>query len=363
MAKLVRFTLPLLLLGFTACDDPLSVITVPTDHAVAIPSPTPAAPAPTATPTVGGGGGHAHFVGRDDLTLDLLIVFDNSGSMDDKRKALVDSLNDLILALSRRRGIDMRAAVTVTDGDFLDKCQLAWYRNLYPTDCAAFDGTLLKGAAGSIATTASATFASDVADILSRLPETPSRGWEQGLRSLEAVLQYDGARWQRPGVPTVALVFTDAEDQSCDPSVSRDDCYSWRYRPLDHYVKLLRGARSAVQFIPFAGRADSHCTIESTGYRYFSLASLLGQQDTGSICADEIHDGLLSAASRLEGRGNCFTLPADAAGASALTVTVDGKTVAASAASGYTYDAASRSLCFPGTYNPAEGASIDVTYH
>jgi hypothetical protein len=311
----------------------------------------------------------ASFTGRYALALDFLIVIDNSDSMGDETTSLKNSLNGLMTTLSKRRTIDIQAAVTVTDPLFLEKCRDPRY---HYDSCASFSGNLLTTANGTavLSTKSTPNFVGTFQGLLDRIPETDFMGWESGLSAAEKAIQHDGKRFQRDGVPTAVVVISDAEDQSSVEGTTvqqwKDD-YTEHLLPASHFANFFSSLTHPVQFYPFGAKSKATCpTLEMTSTRYFEVATLLGSDFMGSVCVneshDDIHEGLIQLAKRLEAKGNCYPLPADASGAKEYTVTVDGTDVPLDATKGFFVDGASRSVCFGGDLNPGQGAAIAVRY-
>ncbi|MEQ9364581.1 MAG: hypothetical protein RIF32_10070, partial [Leptospirales bacterium] len=93
---------------------------------------------------------------------------------------------------------------------------------------------------------------------------------------------------------------------------------------------------------------------------YYNLAAATGG-GSSSICNTDYSPVLEAIASQTAGKASEYVLQ-HAPVSSSLSVIVNGESVPRNAANGFSYDAAGNSIVFAGSYLPAAGATIEVSY-
>lgn len=305
------------------------------------------------------------FRARTTLAYTFLFVVDNSDSMADKTPVLLSALGSFFARLARRHPIDVQAAVTLSDAYFMETCASAPAGD---PACSLFDGFLLRNPSGPtvVAGNNPASVAASLSSLVSRVPLTPAgntdyEGWEEGLRAMEDALSGEAGRIDRAGTPTIVLSFSDSDDQSCPVGTGYEACDAAHETPTTHFADFLRRRATPTILYPFLGRAGSCPTLESAGTRWLDLLSLTQAGFEGAICPGALGASLVDLAARLEARGACYPLPSEAAGKK-LQVVVDGATLSPDPRTGFYVESATGSLCFASPVEPAEGASVQVTY-
>jgi hypothetical protein len=260
--------------------------------------------------------------------VDILFVVDDSCSMADEQMALATNFNSFIQHAAAT-GANFHLGVTTTDIFAVNgalKGSPAWLTPATPNLNLAFAQRALVGTSGS--------------------------GWEQPLEGLLRAVtppQSVGlnAGFLRPDVPLAAVIVTDAQEQSP--------------LPVDVYVSKLRAVKNNradlvnVSVVGPFSQPSQTCLLDSYSDdgRYAQLlAETHGAK--GDICTTNWAHDLDTIGSSVLGLQTRFPLAA-LPGNGTVTVTVDGQT-----ATGWTIDAAGRSLTF--ATPPPTGAHLTAAF-
>jgi len=288
----------------------------------------------------------------DNHAYDFLWVFDNSGSMTNRRVYVRDNMQNFVNILNSRKAIDFQMAVTTTD----------MFTNA---------GNLVKGVNNlEVAKSTSVSVVGDMASIIDNVVDSPTSFWEQGLESAYQAMYKHKAKFSRPGVPLVMIVLTDENDYSC-----AENCYgvepennpNWIPFDMNRYINYFQNVKASedaeVHFFPIVGLQSSICTVASLGARYLELATALGGlSEEGSICSSQLQDAYEGIARILADRGIRFQLSSQASG-KGINVYVDSKLVPYSADNGFVYESETNSIVFTGNAVPSNGSIIEVAYN
>ena len=278
-----------------------------------------------------------------DGIVDILWVIDNSGSMANQRKVLVNNFDRFLLELLTLK-VDWQMGVVSTN----------------PPDLAKLRGTVKV-----ISTTTpdpKAVFTANTAFGPSRIR------WEQGLRQAELALT--GAN-VIPGGPNDGFLRPKAALAII--AVANDDDGS--YGTTDYYARSFRslkgkGNEGLVSFSTIAGTTPSGCTppgeenyfgsLAKPAFRFAAVATKTGGV-VGSICDASFENTLVQIAEALNTLRRVFPLTLVPL-LSTLTVTINGVVIPHDAINGWDYRADTNSIVFLGNYIPPPAAMIRVEY-
>ena len=227
--------------------------------------------------------------GQGPGALDVIVVVDNSGSMEEEQQALAEAAADLTSTLSSS-GLNWRVGITTTDAN---------------PNTNGGDGQLIGGVS-----TQTGTIRSTIENI-----GTDGSGREYGLRAVRRALEratendrLEGdAHALRPGVPVAIILLTDSEDQGardarCD---NRDDdrngladdaeCIE---EAVESTIALLQGELDRVPLPEGLDRVGTLFAIttspidgcpdrESFGWSQRAVALATGGS-VGSICSNDL---------------------------------------------------------------------------
>lgn len=282
-------------------------------------------------------------VRQADGIVDILWVIDDSGSMANQRKTLVNNFDRFLAALLTLK-VSWQMGVTTTN---------------------ALDLGKLRGTTKIIKVTTpdpKTVFETNTTFMGSRTR------WEQGLRMAE--LAVTGANvapggsnvgFLRPGAALALIVVTDEDDNS--------------YGTPDHYARVFRTAKgkgneALVTFSTIAGSTPVGCTppgesiyygsLADPAFRYASVSTKTGGV-VGSICDASFESTLVSIAEALNTLRRVFPLTLKPL-LSSLTVKVNGVVVPQNPITGWQYRLETNSIVFLGTYIPPPGAIIRLEY-
>lgn len=294
---------------------------------------------------------------------DFLFVIDNSRSMSEEINSVKDHVEDFMTALSARRFVDFQVAVTTTD---------ARYRK----------GGLVSSSTGiDIVNINSA--AGEWESIISKVGDSNGSfsTWnEMGFLSAKLAIEVNGPRFMRPNVPLALVILSDEDDHSCWQLDSSGSCpgaasvgvteleksVNAINTPVEDYVNYFKGLSTSTTIFPIAGLTNAQgkkkCSdIYQIGSRYLNFSNLFGGNHLGSICKDDLVDDFVQVAEVLSARGICFKLT-NTPEVPITEVSVGSTVIVADAATGYSFDAPSNSICFADGDLVDDGQGISVTY-
>lgn len=278
-----------------------------------------------------------------DGIVDILWVIDDSGSMANQRKTLVNNFDRFLLELLKLK-VNWQMGVTTTNPIDLGK---------------------LRGTTKIIKTTTPDPKA--VFDFNTTFAMSRAR-WEQGLRMGELAVTgtniapggpNDG--FLRPTAALAVIVVTDEDDHS--------------YGDPDYYARTFKsskgkGNEGLVTFSTIAGTTPTGCTpagesiffgsLAEPPFRYASVSTKTGGV-VGSICDASFENTLVQIAEALNTLRRVFPLTLTPL-LSSLTVKVNGVIIPHDPVSGWDYRADTNSIVFLGTYIPPPGAILRLEY-
>lgn len=286
---------------------------------------------------------------------DFLWVFDNSGSMKERRDFVKDNLQGFLNVLNSRKAIDYQMAITTTDM-FTDQ------------------GKLITNPAGTVKVikSSSSNPVADFASVINNVQDSATSFWEQGLESSYQAVYQHGSEFMREGVPLVIVYLTDSEDWSC-----KDDCYgvepehntNWKQWEMDRYITYFKNVKLAentdVFVFPIIGMNTDDCSVEFAGNRYKTLTDALKGDNLkysgkyASICNSVLKTSYNGIAQAIADRANKFPLGNKASG-QGIAVYVDGTLIPYSPEN-YLFEESTNSIVFTGAA-PKKDAIIEVTY-
>ncbi len=283
------------------------------------------------------------LVKQADGIVDILWVVDDSGSMANQRKTLVNNFDRFLGALLTLK-VSWQMGVTTTN---------------------ALDLGKLRGTTKIIKLTTpnpKLLFETNTTFMGSRTR------WEQGLRMAELAVTgtniapngpNDG--FLRPTAALAVIVVTDEDDSS--------------FGTPDHFARVFRTAKgkgneALVTFSTIAGSTPVGCTppgesiyygsLAEPAFRYASVSTKTGGV-VGSICDASFENTLVSIAEALNTLRRVFPLTLKPL-LSSLTVKVNGVTIPQDPISGWQYRLDTNSIVFLGTYIPPPGAILRLEY-
>ena len=283
------------------------------------------------------------IVKQADGIVDILWVVDDSGSMANQRKTLVNNFDRFLSALLSLK-VSWQMGVTTTNALDLGKLRgtVKIITPLTPNPKMVFD--------------ANTTFLGS------------RTRWEQGLRMAELAvtgtnIAPGGANvgFLRPNAALALIVITDEDDSS--------------YGTPDHFARVYRTAKgkgneALVTFSTIAGSTPVGCTppgesiyygsLAEPAFRYASVSTKTGGV-VGSICDASFENTLVSIAEALNTLRRVFPLTLKPL-LSSLTVTVNGVVIPQDPINGWQYRADTNSIVFLGTYIPPPGAILRLEY-
>lgn len=285
---------------------------------------------------------------QSDGVVDILWVVDDSGSMANERRLLVNNFSRFMQELLALK-VDFQMGVT---------------------SVSMQDGGRLRGTTRIITKALAnpqAVFAANTT-----FPSSRNR-WEQGLRMAQLALtspnidpQGPNAGFIRPKAALGIIVVTNEDDSSFGTT----DFYARAFRSLKG-----KGNENLVSYSVIGGTMPNGCTppgeaglygsLANPSFRYSEVATKTGGI-IGSICDASFEDTLLRIAQALNTLKRVFPLTLPPLIAS-LHVTVIDTTGAAVAlpqdpVSGWQYRADSNSVVFLGTYIPPPGSTVRIDY-
>ena len=280
---------------------------------------------------------------QSDGIVDILWVIDDSGSMANQRKVLVNNFDRFLQELLSLN-VKWQMGVVSTD----------------PNDLAQLRGTI------KVITTSTpnprVVFESNTTFGPSRIK------WEHGLRVAE--LAITGAN-VLPGGPNDGLLRPNAALAII--ALANDDDGSWG--TTDYYARAFRSAKGKgneglVSFSTIAGTTPSGCTppgeagfygsLAQPAFRFAAVATKTGGV-VGSICDASFESTLIQIAEALNTLRRVFPLTLVPL-LSSLTVTVNGTLIPQDPINGWQYQVDTNSITFLGNYIPPPGAILRLEY-
>lgn len=287
----------------------------------------------------------------DSTKYDFLWVFDNSGSMSDKRTYVRNNMSQFLYILNSRKAINFRMAMTTTD---------------YFTHA----GSLVQSSGGlKVVSSTAPDPVGDFASIIDNVANSPTSFWEQGLESSYAAVTLHGSQFMRNDADLIVIYVTDEDDFSCEsgcfgvePENNPDDVVYDIDRYISYFGNVKRPFNRQTLVFPIVGlHLTNPCTVASLGTRYMELQTSLDSGASGGICLSQLPTSFQNIARFLADRGVVFPLSVPATG-DAISVFVNGVQVPYSPDDGYIFDSASNSIVFTGNSIPPNGATIEVVY-
>lgn len=291
---------------------------------------------------------------------DILLVVDDSGSMQDKQNNLAANFSSFI-QYAVAANVDYQMGVTTTTMED-DPCVGGFCP---PNGSVASKGKLRRDSATPPLYILKPT-TPNVAQKFSDFVKVGTNGGstEQGLAAAVAaltppVISAENDGFLRTDANLAVVVVSDADDQSPQPV----SYYQNRLINIKGFNRLSMFTFNNIG--PYAGSAPSGCTYDSdpvSNTRYESVVQATGGVKD-EICTTNWSGTLQNLGKTAFGYRTQFYLNTtpDTSGGKTITVQVNGQNVA-SGASTWTYDSASNSIKFATTATPAPGQTMSVTY-
>lgn len=289
--------------------------------------------------------GTSAFTGAAPAKADFLWVVDNSGSMGQEQSAVSTNAENFFDRMVQT-GLDFRIGIITTDS------------------------SALKGG----------DFTNDKSTFQSSVTGLGGSGTESGIYFAEQTL-LGGGSLATAGYPrtdstlTVIMLSDEGDHYACYTGGSRvsgsppctggtafdfaDNVFLDNNVAVYSIIGLNASGQagtcsSGVSGGPSAGNSNN---ADSS---YYNLAATTGGSSS-SICNTDYSPVLEAIAAQTAGKASEYVLQHSPV-SSSIAITIDGASVPRSAASGFSYDAAGNSIVFAGSYLPAAGTSIQVSY-
>jgi hypothetical protein len=284
---------------------------------------------------------------QSDGVVDILWVIDDSGSMANERRRLVDNFNRFAQEL------------LALDVDF----------HMGVTSLSMGDGGRLRGTTKIL--TSRVPNPQSIFAANTTFPDSRGR-WEQGLRMTEFALTPPNispgganAGFLRASAALGVIVVTNEDDSSFGSS----DYYARRFRGLKG-----KGNESLVTFSVIGGPPPNGCTppgesglygsLAEPAHRYAEVATKTGGT-IGSICDASFEETLIHIAQALNTLKRVFPLTLPPLVTSLRVSVVQGGTtrpVAQDPVTGWQYRSDTNSVVFLGTFVPPPGSTVRLEY-
>jgi hypothetical protein len=279
--------------------------------------------------------------------VDILWVIDDSGSMVNERRRLVNNFNRFVQELIALQ-VDFQMGVV---------------------SIVSNDGGRLRGMPNVL--TNRTPNASAVFDANTTFPASRSR-WEQGLRMAEFALTPPNtapgganATFLRPNAALAIIVVTNEDDSSFGTT----EYFGRRFRTLKG-----KGNENLVSFSVIGGPVPNGCvppgeaglygSLAEPSYRYSEIATRTGGI-VGSICDASFEQTLIRIAQALNTLKRVFPMTIIPIVSSIRVTVIDRMTttvIPKDDVTGWQYRADTNSVVFLGTYVPPPGSTVRVEY-
>ncbi len=285
----------------------------------------------------------ATFDVKSATEIDVLFVVDDSVSMMEEQANLAVAIPEAFEGWGAA-AVHIGFTTTSLEGD-PDDAVITWFDLACaddPTCLGSVQGTARPGTAG----------------------DDQERGFEAAITALSSPLaETTNAGFARPGSLKVIVPFSDEEDCSGNTGATGEDCYTdGTVTPVRDLVWQLWNVDPAgrVQVSGIYGIDWTACSAVVPSTRYAQAVELTGGAG-GDIC-DPTYDATLAAITAAAvAPPDRFRLPEDIDTAR-TTVTLDGVLVPEDANDGWSWDAILWQLTLTGTWRPAEGDVVQITY-
>lgn len=290
---------------------------------------------------------------------DILLVVDDSCSMDDKQQSLAANFSSFI-QYAVAANVDYHIGVTTTTLEEQD-CVPGF--GCIPNNSKASAGKLYLDQPTGLRFISPGT--PNVSQVFTRMVKMGSNGsgYEPGLEAAvmaltPPVIANENAGFLRPDANLAVVVVTDAGDQSSQPL----SYYQNRLVNVKGFNRLSMFTFSAIA--PLQAQAPSGCTYDNAEGgvdRYVQMATYTsGVVD--EICSASWSTTLQNLGRTAFGFRTQFYLgnPPDQSGGQTISVFIDGQAVPAGA---WTYDGAANSINFTEATTPGPGQTLTVTYN
>lgn len=289
----------------------------------------------------------ADVIKQSDGIVDILWVVDDSGSMTDERRQLVNNFSRFLSELLSLK-VDFQMGVT---------------------SIVYSDGGKLRGTTKII--NRQTPSPQTIFEQNTTFPANRSR-WEQGLRMTQFALTSPNidpggpnAGFIRPKAALAIIVVTNEDDHS--------------FGTTDYYARVFSGLKgkgneNLVTFSVIGGSIPNGCTppsetslygsLAEPAFRYVEVAAKMGGV-IGSICDTSFEQTLVRIAQALNTLKRVFPLTLKPiAGSVRVTVSLGMSTVTVpdDLVNGFQYRADTNSVVFLGTYVPPPGSTVTIQY-
>ncbi len=279
----------------------------------------------------------------------FLFVMDDTQSMQDENRAIVDKTVEFIRRLEQRRKVDYWVAVTVAD--------TRWLIERIEKNKG---GMLLDS--GGIEVIKSTSTPNPVEKVMTLLDvifkintnHSQERPWD----STRFALLREGEKFERPAVPTTVILISDEEDKSCGLWAVGDGCPE-KGASVAFFSEFFRNRPTIPILYPIVVLPTSSCTSgKEIGFRQIQVQSAVGTGASLDLC--NVEASYLRIADELSQSGECYTLKHRASG-NYFVVEVNGRTIDLRSGE-FNWDPKINAVCFSGDYTPPIGSRISVEY-
>lgn len=305
-----------------------------------------------------------------DVSIDILFMIDDSGSMAPGQTAMRDNLNHFI-ELFNNKGFNFRVAVGKTSA----------YAQTTPDFFAPAHGKKILGSLEAL---------EEGYDLISLFEETVigvgtgGSGTEKALESVQKILDHQAVAhsFPKPGAHLAVIYIGDENDQSGGTVESwfnqletlvDSQQIGGSVGTLSTHAIQVTGASNCKASTGYYGGSSSYGQIHNAataGTRMFEMAELSFGGMSLSICSN-FANSLSDLGDNIASLASAFTLPVilDNNGRDTLEVYVQANPptggfvqVPKSGSNGFTFDTGTNSIIFHGNAIPPQGAKIGVRY-
>jgi hypothetical protein len=350
---------------------------VPSPTVTATPSPTPTHVAPSPTPTVTAKNGDDKFSVAATTTpkVDMLFCVDNSGSMSDKQKVLIDSIASFI-GVFATGGVDFHIGVVTTDTSNDDP---SYWGSRLPGYVTPNRGRLLSRYSERY-------LSSSTLDVTGKFKEnahtgTIGSGDEQCFNSMlyaldDSMIGVGGYNegFIRNDALLSMIVISDEDEGVGFDSNRKDETVASLIQRMKTRISTVKGPTSRGYSFDFVINKTAPMPKGGVKYPYghntvnyypnFYLAA-------ATALVGKTYDVLMNFGADLSKIGSDIVTQAQSAfklsnipnPASSIVVKLDGNLVAADSADGYVYDATNNTVTLKGAaLRASPGAALEITY-